>query len=55
MQKQQAQQTAANVQNNSADPFSDTPYAQNKTENTENKDGGENNETAQNEQDKNKK
>ena len=52
MQKQQAQQT---VENNSADPFSDTPYAQNKTENTENKDGGENNETAQNEQDKNKK
>lgn len=44
MQEQKARQTEANAQGNSADPFSETPYAQNKTENTENKDGGENNE-----------
>lgn len=55
MQEQKAQQAAENAQNNSADPFSETPYAQNKTEDTENKDGGENTENEQSEQDKKKK
>lgn len=55
MQEQKAQQTAENAQNNSADPFSETPYAQNKTEDTENKDSEENTENEKSKQDKKKK
>ena len=43
MQEQKSQQDAENVQNNTPDPFGETLCAQNKTEDTENKDGGENN------------
>lgn len=54
MQEQKLRQNSENVQNNtpdpfntkinSGDPFAETPYAQSKTDDTENKDGGENNE-----------